>query len=118
VRGYRENLLLADRGAIGSAELSHPLDLTREDRGGFDWGAFSISAFADAAHLRNAREPHPGVKTIAGVGVALAWNPSEALSARIAWAEDLKEVPVSGSRDLQDRGFHFRVTLRPLKLFR
>ncbi|MBS0331258.1 MAG: ShlB/FhaC/HecB family hemolysin secretion/activation protein, partial [Proteobacteria bacterium] len=55
VRGYRENLLLADRGLIGSLELAQPVHLgdRRGAASGFDWGALAISAFVDGAAMRN-----------------------------------------------------------------
>jgi hemolysin activation/secretion protein len=120
VRGYRENLLLADRGVIGSVELSHPIRFGGEPRGTtrFDWGSFSISAFADAAYLRNARAPQPAPSFIPSVGASLAWTPTEALQARLSYGAALRDIEQTGSRDLQDRGLHFRVTFFPLRLFR
>jgi hemolysin activation/secretion protein len=120
VRGYRENLLLADRGVVGSAELSHPIRLGGEPRGGagFDWGSFSISAFVDAAYLRNARSPQPAPSFIQSAGASLAWTPTEALQARISYGVALRDIEQTGSRDLQDRGVHFRLTVFPLRMFR
>jgi hemolysin activation/secretion protein len=120
VRGYRENLLLADRGVVGSVELSHPLRLGGERRGtsSLDWGLFSVGAFADAAYLRNARPPQPAPAFIPSVGGSIAWTPSEAIEARLSYGHALRDIEQTGSRDLQDRGFHFRVSVFPLKLFR
>lgn len=119
VRGYRENLLLADKGIVGSIEIARPLRLS--GRAGaaraFDWGAFTGSVFADGAYMKNAEAPQPDHR-IYSVGASLAWTPSEWLFARLTYAEDLKEVEAPGERDLQDRGVSFRVTLRPLALWR
>ncbi|MDB5451888.1 MAG: ShlB/FhaC/HecB family hemolysin secretion/activation protein [Caulobacteraceae bacterium] len=115
VRGYRENLLLADNGAFGSLELAQPLNLG--DQAGaspFHWGAFTASAFLDAAWVDTLRGPDPTPQTIASLGVGLAWAPMDALSARVTYAAALRNAPISGSRDLQDRGFQFRITARPL----
>ena len=49
---------------------------------------------------------------------SLAWVPSEAVSARITYARALAEVAPVGSRDVQDRGFQFRLAVRPFLLFR
>lgn len=117
VRGYRENLLLVDRGLLGSAELAYSFSLTGSKGTGpreFDWGAFRAAIFADGALAENARSPQPFPKSLAGVGASLTWKPSEALSARVTWAEALRDPRLTGSRHLQDRGFQFRVTLRPL----
>jgi hemolysin activation/secretion protein len=117
VRGYRETLLLADKGVIGSVELAQPFNLS--DRRGaaraFDWGAFTLSGFADGAYVKNHSDPQPEHE-IYSVGASLAWTPAEALSARITYAQDLREVAAAGKRDLQDRGVQFRVTIHPLKI--
>lgn len=115
VRGYRENLLLADNGAFGSLELAQPLNLGDPvGASAFRWGAFTASAFLDAAWVDNRRGSDPTPQSIASLGVSLAWTPSDALFARLTYGAALKEVPVSGGRDLQDRGLQFRITVRPL----
>ncbi len=119
VRGYRENVVLADQGLVGSVELAHPINLSGRQgaRRAFDWGAFSVSAFADGAAMRNAKAPQPQ-HLIYSVGAALAWTPSGALSARITYGYALRDVDVAGKRDLQDRGLQARVTLYPLRMLR
>jgi len=116
VRGYRENLLLADSGVIGSLELARPIHLGagRAGTGRFDWGAFSVTGFVDGAQLRNYRPPQPG-DGIYGIGAAIAWTPSDALSAQLTYGHALKKVDLSGNKDLQDRGVYFAVTVRPLR---
>ncbi|HEY0646592.1 ShlB/FhaC/HecB family hemolysin secretion/activation protein, partial [Phenylobacterium sp.] len=116
VRGYRENLLLADKGIVGSVELARPFRLGGRQGAArtFDWGAFTASAFVDSAYMENHKPPQP-THRIYSVGASLAWTPAEMLSARVTYAEDLKAVEHAGERDLQDRGFSFRVTVRPLK---
>ncbi|MGZ6037866.1 MAG: ShlB/FhaC/HecB family hemolysin secretion/activation protein [Phenylobacterium sp.] len=116
VRGYRENLLLADSGLIGSLELARPIHLgaARAGTGRFDWGAFTLTGFVDGAQLRNYRPPQPG-DGIYGVGAAVAWTPSDALSAQLTWGHALNKVDISGAKDLQDRGLYFSLTVRPLR---
>jgi len=120
VRGYRETLALADTGAVGSFELAQPFSLSRNGHNSnrTDWGAFSLSAFTDGALLKNRRAPQPALDRIGSVGVSLAWVPSDAISARVTYARALVDAVPAGSRDLQDRGFQFRVTVRPLLLLR
>ena len=118
VRGYRETLALVDRGAIGSVELYQPFSLAPRGGGGFNPGAFGAAIFADGAVLGNASGQQPQPDELASVGVSLAWVPSEAISARVSYAEALINTRQVGSRDLQDRGFQFRLTIRPLALFR
>ena len=119
VRGYRETLLLADTGAVGSIELAQPFSVSRRGRDarGTDWGAFSLSGFVDGAILHNRVAPQPVPRSIGSVGASLAWVPSDAISARITYARALSKVTPVGSRDLQDRGFQFRLTFYPLRLF-
>lgn len=119
VRGYRETLLLADAGANASIEVARPFSISggRRNAAGVDWGAFSFSAFVDGAWLHNRIDPQPQPDWIAGAGASLTWVPSEAIFARITFAEDLKEAPLVGSKDLQDRGIQFRLTIRPLAFF-
>lgn len=119
VRGYRENLLLGDKGVIGSVEIARPFSLSGRRAAGrsFDWGAFAASVFADGAYVRNHRPPHPESR-IYSVGASLAWTPSDAVSARITYGHALRDVEVAGNKDIQDRGWHGRLTVRPLRLLR
>jgi hemolysin activation/secretion protein len=120
VRGYRETLALVDRAAIGSIELNQPFNLGGRSRtsGGFNPGAFGLAVFADGAILGNARFQQPNPRELASVGVGLEWTPSDAINARVTYAHALIDAPLVGSRDLQDRGIQFRITIRPLALFR
>ena len=119
VRGYRETLLLADRGLIGSLELARPFTLSGEGGAtrGWDWGAFVASVFADAALADDVAGPDPSPRAIASLGLGLAWQPSDALSLRLDYGLALVDAQQTGSRDLQDRGVHVRLVLHPLRLF-
>jgi hemolysin activation/secretion protein len=116
VRGYRENLILSDTGAFASAELAQPfsLDGGRRGNGRMDWGAFTASGFVDGGVARNRHGPNPDPASLSSVGASLAWTPSEALFARLTYAKALRDAALPGDRDMQDRGFEFRVTVRPL----
>ncbi len=115
VRGYRENLILSDRGTVGSIELAQPFSLSGRDgvRGDINLGAFTASVFLDGAYVDNVGNADPSPRWIMGAGASLFWTPSEALTARITYGESLKSVPLVGRRDLQDRGIQFLVTVRP-----
>lgn len=120
VRGYRETLVLADTGAIGSIELAQPFSLSGRGggRGNFDPGSFSVSAFVDGAILGNREIADPVTDKLLSVGGSLSWTPSPAIRASITYAEALKDAVIPGRRDMQDKGFHFAITLRPFELFR
>jgi hemolysin activation/secretion protein len=118
VRGYREALYLVDRGAVGSVELAYPFSLSgSRGKGGSDWASFIVSAFADGAWFRNAEDPQPGRDTITSVGATLSWTPGTWLRATVAYGHALNKVQLPQTRDLQDKGVHFAVTLFPLNLF-
>jgi hemolysin activation/secretion protein len=113
VRGYRESLVLADRGVIGSVELARPVTIGSGALGalGLRWGNFTPSVFADGAVMRNATrgfQPQPG--EIASIGASLSWTPSPSLSARITYGAALVEAPITGSRDVQDDGLSFALS--------
>ncbi|PXW78168.1 hemolysin activation/secretion protein [Blastomonas natatoria] len=113
VRGYRESLLLADRGVIGSVELARAVTIGSGAVGalGLRWGSFTPSVFADGAVMRNATrgfQPQPG--EIASIGASLAWTPSPSLSARLTYGAALIDAPITGSRDVQDDGLSFALS--------
>jgi hemolysin activation/secretion protein len=120
VRGYRETLVLADTGLNGSLELAQSFDLAKAGGSGkkFSWGKFSASVFVDGALLGNRDGPPAIPSEIASVGATLAWTPSPAISARVTYGKSLIDTPLTGSKDLQDRGFSFRLTFRPLEFIR
>lgn len=119
VRGYRENLVLADQGVLGSVELSRSFSLSggRRNHNGTDWGAFRGAVFADAAAVRNEGAGEPDPETLSSVGVSVAWTPSPSVNVQLAYARALTESPNRDEDDLQDRGIHFRITVRPLAWF-
>ena len=120
VRGYRETLVLADTGLVGSVELAQSFTLSGRsgETSRFDWGAFTASAFVDGALLGNREIADPVADRLLSVGAGLAWRPSPALQANFTYGHALKDVIVPGQRDMQDRGFHFAITVRPLEFFR
>lgn len=118
VRGYRENLLLADTGVLASIELSRTFSLSGGRRsGGVDWGAVSAAIFADGAIVRNEGGPNLAVDSISSVGISLTWAPTSAISAQLSYGVALSDVGVAASDDTQDNGIHFRIKMRPLGLF-
>jgi hemolysin activation/secretion protein len=119
VRGYRENLLLADTAAVGSVEVLRRFSFTpkRRDSHGVDWDSFTLSGFVDGAFAQNESEPALVPETLSSVGAAVAWTPSPAIFASVAYGHALTEVPEAGERDLQDDGVHFRLTVHPLRFY-
>ena len=122
VRGYPEAVLLADRGVAGSVELSRVVSLDpRSDSGtlaGRDLLRFRVSAFADAAYAEILNRDLPSRNVLASVGAGLAWIPTEAVELRFQYGLRLGDDLVQSDSSLANRGFHFRLTIEPLRLFR
>lgn len=120
VRGYRETLVLTDMGAVGSVELAQPFSLTKGggDGQGLDWGAFTATVFVDGGMLDNREIADPASDRLLSIGAGLTWRPSPGFQATLVYGHALKDAVAPGQRDLQDRGIHFAITLRPLKLLR
>jgi hemolysin activation/secretion protein len=117
VRGYRENLLLADEGAIGSVELACPVTVGKPFCGTTtDWTTVRVSVFADGAWLHDRVPPQPAPSGIASVGASAVWNPDGVLAARLTYGYALVHAVQTGPEDLQDRGLSFSVTVHPLQL--
>ena len=116
VRGYRESLLLADEALVGSIGLAQPMMIGGRRHGGFSPGSFVIGPFLDGVISHNRQPPQPLPPSIASIGAALDWTPASWLFARGTFGQPLRFVRATGDRNFQDRGFEFRVTIRPLEL--
>ncbi|MBW4692099.1 MAG: ShlB/FhaC/HecB family hemolysin secretion/activation protein [Lyngbya sp. HA4199-MV5] len=104
VRGYRQDLLLADNGLFASAEVRIPLlRLPRLN------GLLQLAPFVDVATVAN-RDSSVKLdpETIASVGLGLRLQLSDRLTARFDWGIPL--ISVSGDkRTLQENGLYFSV---------
>jgi hemolysin activation/secretion protein len=103
VRGYRENRVVRDNGAIGSIELRAPLPLP-------SWGdwkpTFELAPFFDIGHSWNSERPEFGPQTLMSAGIGGRFGLLEGLDLNIYWARDLQSVPDVGNDDPQDDGVH------------
>ncbi len=115
VRGYRESLLLADEALVGSIGVAQPVTFGGGRGANFHWGAFVLGPFLDGAVGHNRVAPQPLPTRIAKVGAGLDWVPAPWIFARATFAQPLIFVRTAGVRNLQDRGFQFLVTIRPLE---
>jgi hemolysin activation/secretion protein len=101
VRGFRQDALLSDSGALLSAEFRVPL--LRNQRGG---GVLQLTPFLDLGTTWNSKgSSAAGTSTLVGTGIGLLWKQG-GLSARLDWG-----IPVTRlegeRRSLQDRGLYF-----------
>ena len=106
VRGYRQDGLLADSGALLSAELRLPLLRVRKIG-----GVLQLTPFLDVGTAWNQSGENPNPNTLVGAGLGLLWKQGN-FSTRIDWGIPLVSVPGEKS-SLQDRGIYFSVNYNP-----
>jgi hemolysin activation/secretion protein len=103
VRGYRENALVRDNGAVGSLEARFPVVRSKQ---GVD--IFQVAPFFDAGTAWSAHGTTPDPRYLASVGLGLRWAVMTDVTAQVYWGYKLKDVPRPGD-DPQDKGVHFSV---------
>ncbi len=102
VRGYRQDALLRDNGALISAEARFPMIRFSED------SIVQVAPFLDAGTAWNHRDTPEGRNVLVGTGVGLLWQQGENLTARLDWGIPLVNTDSSGD-SLQDSGLYFSV---------
>jgi hemolysin activation/secretion protein len=106
VRGYRENLLLRDTGAIGSIEWR-----TRDFTFWSERVVVGAGTFIDAGWGRDSHGvARNGPASIASVGIALRGELWRRVTAGIAWALP-RDRWLTERRDIQDRGLHYSLAV-------
>jgi hemolysin activation/secretion protein len=113
VRGYREDLLVRDRGYAASLEYRLPLlrlpvpgvSTRPED------GILYLTPFADIGGGFNADEPTPDPDVIYSVGGGLRWNATPRTGFAFYVGVPLKDVDEPDDDDLQDHGIHFELRI-------
>lgn len=105
VRGYRQDLLIADNGVSASAEVYLPLIARRSER-------LQIVPFFDVGTLWNReRELEADTSTLASIGLGLQYEIGSNLTARLDYGIPLIE---RGDRNTwQENGLTFKVQYRP-----
>lgn len=108
VRGYRQDLLLADNGLFASAEVRLPIARVRQ------WDSvLQLTPFVDfgTAWNRGDREAlNPD--TLASVGLGLRWQMGDRLTARFDWGIPL--VSVDANKDTwQENGLYLSIIYNP-----
>ncbi len=111
VRGYRENSLVRDSGALASVEMCVPVIrlpiacLSKSIFDGMLWGA----VFYDWGWSENKNE-RAGEKseTIDSAGLGVRWSLSQNIYGQIYWGHALTIFNQKKS-DLQDSGIHFQI---------
>ncbi|WP_179137926.1 ShlB/FhaC/HecB family hemolysin secretion/activation protein [Candidatus Entotheonella palauensis] len=115
VRGYRENQLVRDNGALVSLESRVPLIRNRR------WAEYlQVVPFVDAGWGWQTRGDTPSPKNLTSVGLGLRWAarwmPRWAFSVplqsefEIFWGYQLRDVTTNGG-NLQDHGLHLQLAM-------
>lgn len=104
VRGYRQDIFLADNGAYASAEVRVPIVRIRE------WDALvQVAPFVDfGAAWNNSDETELDSNFLASVGLGLQMRLGDRVSARLDYGIPLVSVS-SSERTLQEDGFYFSI---------
>ena len=101
VRGYRENRLVRDNGAIGSLEVRVPVPLPSWR----EWQpSLEIAPFYDVGYSWNTDRPNLGDKLLMSIGVGGRLGLTENLEFQAYWGYDLENIANVGDASLQDDG--------------
>ena len=100
VRGYRQDALLRDNGALISAEARFPIIRFGED------SIVQITPFLDAGTAWNFDGSQSDNNVLVGTGFGLLWEQNDNLSARVDWGLPLVDID-NASNSLQDSGIYF-----------
>jgi hemolysin activation/secretion protein len=108
VRGYRQDFILADNGALASAELRFPVLRVRD----ID-GLLQVVPFFDIGiGWNNSNNPDPDPDTLIGVGLGVQWRQGDRFTARLDWGIPLVSVD-SREKTWQENGIYFSVVYSP-----
>jgi hemolysin activation/secretion protein len=109
VRGYRQDLLLTDSGAIASAEVRIPVWRVPEVQ-----GLLQIAPFIDfgVGWNNSGEKPNPESDKLLGAGLGLVWQMGDRLNVRLDYGIPLINAQ-SGDRTLQEKGIYFRINYFP-----
>ena len=108
VRGYEENLLVRDRGFVGSVEFRIPVFrlplpfITKEPED----GQVQLATFYDFGWSENVEESSPNPRTISSTGLGLRWDPHPKIHSELYWGFAFRNVNTA-EQGLQDNGIHF-----------
>ncbi len=113
VRGYRQDALITDNGALLSVEYRYPL--FRHDGSDGSQGILQLTPFLDAGIGWNASDnpEKPDDNTLIGAGLGLLWQQGDTLSIRVDYGIPITEGPSDRDRTWQENGLYFSIQLTP-----
>jgi hemolysin activation/secretion protein len=109
VRGYRQDLLLTDNGALASVELRLPIVRVSP------WdGVLQVTPFVDVGSAWNNSSSgnENNINTLASVGLGLRWLQGNNFTAAVEWGIPLVSVDTQGNT-WQENGLYFFVQYNP-----
>ena len=112
VRGYRQDILLADNGVFASAEVRLPILRIREQQAVLQIIPFVEFATAWNSDRNNGDRTELDPDTIASTGLGLQWQQGDRFTARFEWGIPLITVN-SRERTWQEKGLYFFVQYNP-----
>ncbi len=113
VRGYRQDLLLTDSGAIASAEVRFPIWRVPKVK-----GLLQVAPFIDlgVGWNHSGEKANPDSNKLLGAGVGLLWQMGDRLNVRLDYGIPLINVgggdslrDSSAARTFQEKGIYFRI---------
>jgi hemolysin activation/secretion protein len=109
VRGYRQDLLLTDNGAIASAEVRIPIWRVPQVK-----GLLQVAPFIDlgVGWNHSGEKANPDSDKLLGAGVGLLWQMGDRFNARLDYGFPLINVG-GGDRTFQEQGIYFRINYFP-----
>jgi len=107
VRGYRQDELLTDNGALLTSEVRIPIARFRR----ID-GLLQIVPFFDLGRGWNLDAADPDPNTLAALGMGLLWQLGDRVTARFDYGIPLIDTDTEGD-SLQEDGFYFSVVVSP-----
>ncbi|YAF99526.1 MAG: ShlB/FhaC/HecB family hemolysin secretion/activation protein (plasmid) [Nodularia sp. CChRGM 3473] len=109
VRGYRQDFLLTDSGALASAEVQVPILRVSDIDGRLHVIPFVDFGVAWNNSPREISDPN----TLAGVGLGLRWSQGNRFTARLDWGIPLVPVDSNNRGTWQENGLYFSLQYNP-----
>ena len=105
VRGYRQDLLLTDSGAIASAEVRIPVWRAPKVK-----GLLQVAPFIDfgVGWNHSGEKSNPDSDKLLGAGLGLIWQMGDRLNVRLDYGIPLINAR-SGDSTFQEKGIYFRI---------
>ncbi len=109
VRGYRQDLLLTDSGAIASAEVRIPIWRVPKVK-----GLLQVAPFIDlgVGWNHSGEKANPDSDKLLGAGLGLVWQMGDRFNMRLDYGIPLINAR-SGDRTFQEKGIYFRINYFP-----